>query len=315
MVHDLDVIIPMRNESSGLNHLIDSIKWLSDNLDNNQISAKFLILDNNSTDNSYNELVSILKISNIHTVKVVKLIKNVGLQSSILLGLKKSRHVTCAVWCSDQQEPREKLLEMVLLHFKTKKIIIGRAIKRSEPFLITLFRRSFYRLLDFVTDKKIPDSIQDFYVFDSKIRNYLSRSTSQFTFIRKTLVSDFDNIVVLDYQKENRRHGKSKFGFSSLYRLAVTAIFQDFERALRLITVSSFCAALLSGGFGFFVLIIKLVGINLNLPGWASLVVLMSLAFSLVFILMSIVIELIQRIYENQSVSLDLERYEIESYP
>ena len=314
-MNNIEIIIPMRNESEGIKFLIESIEWLQANLLDIQISAKFLIIDNNSSDRSYSKLVSILETSALSNVRVLKLIKNVGLQSSILLGIKKSEDVSLAIWCSDQQEPREILLQMIKRHFENKVIVIGRARKRSESFLITSMRKLFYRMLDFVSDTKIPDSIQDFYVFDRKIRKYLSTSTSQFTFIRKILVSDFDLIEFLDYEKVNRRHGVSSFGFSSLYRLAITAIFQDFERALRLMAVSSFSTAIASGGFGVFVIIIKLIGVNLNLPGWASLVVLLSFAFSLLFMVLSLVIEMIQRIYQNQSGPLDLERYEIERYP
>lgn len=314
-MHNIQIIIPMRNESNGIIALFESINWLYENLQSLDITAKFLIIDNNSNDDSYSKLISILRNSQITNVKVIRLIKNIGLQSSILLGIKKSESGSVAVWCSDQQEPREVLLQMIRIHFTHNQIVIGRATKRSESYLLTLMRKSFYKVLDFVSDNKIPDSIQDFYVFDSKIKNYLSHSRSQFKFIRKSLVKDFENIEYLNYEKVNRIHGSSKFGFITLYKLAITAIFQDFERALRLMAVTSVATAIMSGGFGIFIAVIKLIGFNLNLPGWASLVVIISFAFSLTFIVLALIIEMVQRIYENQSEPLDIDIYEGEIYP
>ena len=135
----LSIVIPCYNEADSINLLIDKLlKILKNNIE-------IILVDNGSTDGTYNKLISLNLPKNI---KVVRIIKNLGYGNGIIQGLKSTKGEIVAWTHADlQTDPGDviKCYEEYEQDLINKKCIVkGKRKKRSFKEQIITLGMSLY---------------------------------------------------------------------------------------------------------------------------------------------------------------------------
>jgi polyisoprenyl-phosphate glycosyltransferase len=170
-----------------------------------------------------------------------------------------------------------------------------RTVRHGESALKRGSAAIFYRLLDSLTDVKIPVDTGDFRLMTRRALDVLINMPEQHRFIRGMVSWIGFKQVALPYERRERFAGETKYPFSKMLRLAVDALTSFSTRPLRL---ASFF------GFGFAVM--GLAGLVYTLgswmrgyavPGWTSITSIFLLMGSAQMFVLGIMGEYLGRLY------------------
>ena len=219
----LSIVIPILNEASNLNKLVEKIKT---NL-NNKIIYEIIFVDDNSNDNTKEIIKKIIKKNK--NIKYVLRTKDRDLSKSCILGFSKAKSNVIAVMDGDLQHDPKDLIKMYLL--QTKKdldFVIGvRSFKKGFLKGLGLMRylASVSLILFFfiLVGKKTLDPMSGFFIFKKEIyyKNKKFFFGKGFKILADFLINSKQNLKIKDITIDfNRRYNsKSKMSLRVLFIL------------------------------------------------------------------------------------------------
>ena len=300
----ISIIIPVFNEQENIEYYYKRITKATDAL-SEKYDFEFVITDNCSTDNSFDLLKKIAKQD--VRFRIFKLSRNYGYQKSIWTGYCKAKGDAAIEFDCDLQDPPELLPQFLQKWEEGYKIIYGIRNKRAESFFKTkqivdlpLVRKAFYKLINLISDVDLPENAGDFILMDKIILNLIQNISDHNIYLRGTIFSLGFSKIGIEYKREARVYGKTKFHFFKALKLAVDGIISQSVIPLKIATVFglivAFCTMLLS----VFYLFSKLF-LDIELPdGFTTTIVLILFGISMNGLFLGIIGEYIARIYDQQ---------------
>jgi dolichol-phosphate mannosyltransferase len=229
-------------------------------------------------------------------VRAVLLSRNHGHQLALSAGLSVCAGERIFILDADLQDPPELLLDMLALLEGGADVVYGQRSRREGETAFKLATAgAFYRLLDRLTDIRIPLDTGDFRLMSRRALDVLNAMPEQHRFIRGMVTWIGLRQVPLAYDRQARFAGSTKYPLSKMFRLALDAITGFSIVPLRL-------ATLLGATFGIagllvlaFVLIRWAVGATV--AGWTSLMVVVLLLGSAQLFVLGVIGEYLGRLY------------------
>jgi glycosyltransferase involved in cell wall biosynthesis len=274
-VNHISVVMPAFNEAESLSFLIprvvDSLKGLG--------SYEILVVDDASTDQTTEITLSFAKKNK--KIKLLRLASNSGHMAALTAGLEHCSGNWVVTLDADGQDPPELIPEMLNQCLETNSDIcfMVRKNRANDPIRHRVFSPIFYSLLQKATRSLTPLQAADFRIMSGrvvKVLNNLPESNK----VYRVLVSSLGfKTTQIEYLRSSRLTGESKYGFTSLVRLALRSFMSTTGAPLRWLSSISIATGLFSfslSGFAF------LRGfLREDIPGWASIVFLISILMTL----------------------------------
>jgi polyisoprenyl-phosphate glycosyltransferase len=164
---------------------------------------------------------------------------------------------------------------------------------------------SFYHVLWFFSEVKIPLNSGDFCLMDRSVVDVIAGMPERNIFVRGLRAWAGFRQIGITYERDARAAGDTKYPLIKLFKLAADGIFSFTTIPLRLATWIGVITALLSSAFLVFVALWRFAGFSFmghtadRLPGWAGGTVLVLFLGSVQLIFLGIIGEYIGRIYEE----------------
>jgi dolichol-phosphate mannosyltransferase len=217
-----------------------------------------VLIDDGSSDDTWKCVEDL--VSSGAQVVGVRLSRNHGHQLALSAGLTVAGGERVLVIDADLQDPPELLPSMMKLMDEGADVVYGQRIaRRGESAFKRTTAAAFYRLLDRLTDVRIPVDTGDFRLMSRRTVDVLQSMPEQHRFIRGMVSWIGFRQVPLPYERHERFAGVTKYPFSKMLRLAVDALTSFSTRPLRL-------ASMLGAFFG----VIGFGGLVYTLGSWAS---------------------------------------------
>lgn len=289
----ISVSIPVLNEEENLAALYERLVVLAGKM-SKKCDFEFLFSDNHSSDKTWDSLETLA--ANDPRVKAIRFSKNFGFQRSILANYMHASGDAILQVDADLQDPPELLEEFFQHWIGGYDVIYGIRASRPEGWAVTSFRRLGYWVIDKLSEESIPKHAGDFRLVDRKVVDALLRIRTSDPYIRGMIANLGFNQIGIPYDRDSRRAGTSKFNYSRLAKLGLTAIFNHSTIPLKLGTYlgSTILVSTIIGS-GYYVFL-RLS--HPNLPqGMASLHIIVLFGIGLVSFLLGIIGEYILRIY------------------
>jgi len=292
----ISLVVPVFNEELNVlpfyEKVISTVAPLED-----KFRFEFVFTDNHSMDRTFALLSQIAQRD--QRVRVFRFSRNFGYQRSILTGYMQCRGDAAVQLDVDLQDPPE-LIEVFLGHWQNgADVAYGVRMKRAEGFGITLARTVFYRLVDMLSDEKLPVDAGDFRLISRRIIDLLCAYRDANPYLRGTIATLGFKQVGVEYMRNARERGESKFPFSKLMSLAIDGILNHSTLPLRFATYFGLAASVLTllimVGYAF----IRLV---LRAPwpaGFTTLAALVLVSISINAMLLGIIGEYLGRMYRQ----------------
>jgi polyisoprenyl-phosphate glycosyltransferase len=226
----------------------------------------------------------------------VDLARNYGHQIALTAGLAFARGQRIFVIDADLQDPPELLPEMMAKMDAGANVVYGRRIdRRGESRFKVRSAHFFYRLLDRLTDIKVPVDTGDFRLMDRQTLDVLLSMPEQYRFVRGMVAWIGMRQEEIAYERAERFAGETKYPFRKMVVFAIDAITGFSLAPLRF----SFFLAIAFLFIAFGLMVYVLVGYFFfeAVRGWASILLLFLVFASLQLFCISIIGEYVGRTY------------------
>jgi polyisoprenyl-phosphate glycosyltransferase len=232
-------------------------------------------------------------------VKLVEFSRNFGHQIAVTAGMDYAGGRAVVLIDADLQDPPELIAEMVARWREGFDVVYGRRVERKgESWFKKTTAAMFYRFLRSMTSVNIPVDTGDFRLMDRKVCDALSEMRERSRFIRGMVSWAGFRQTSVEYIRDERAAGETKYPLRKMIRLSLDAITSFSTKPLKLAGILGF---LLSAA-GFVYLIVVLFQhffTDTTTQGWTSLIAISLLFHGITLSLLGVVGEYIGRIYEE----------------
>ena len=266
----ISVVIPTYNEQENVQAMTDTVvKIMTEQLP--QYDYEILYIDNHSKDDTRGILRQICA-ENPH-VKAIFNARNFGQMRSPVYGLKQA-YGDCVIRLNaDFQDPPELIPEFVKKWESGYKIVLGIKNKTEEGKFMAWVRRCYYKLLRKITEIGHIENFTGFSLLDKAFVDVVRQIHDPMPYLRGMIAEFGFDYDIVYYNRPNRRAGKSKNNFYSLYDVAMVGITSYSKVVLRMATFVGFGIAGISAIFGIVYLILKLIFWDMFKAGMAPMLI------------------------------------------
>lgn len=256
---------------------------------------EIIYIDDGSRDRTW-EIIS--RLAREHEeVKALRFSRNFGHQLAVTAGMDEAKGDAVIIMDADLQDPPEVIADMVKAWEQGADIAYGKRMHRKGETAAKKFTAwCYYRLLNFMSAYPIPLDTGDFRLLDKAVADEFKVLREHNRFLRGMSAWLGYNAVPVEYVREERCAGKTKYTLKKMLRLAADGIFGFSSRPLTLI-----------GWAGLAVLCIALLGLIATIacaavtgvPGWLWAVCALVLLDGMILCAMGVQGAYTQRIYDE----------------
>lgn len=291
---DFSVVIPVYNEEEVLPETYRRIKQV---MDSTQGSYELIFVNDGSQDRSREILEDLARKD--ERVKLINFSRNFGHQIAITAGLDYAEGQAVVVIDADLQDPPEVILAMIEKWKEGYEVVYGKRIKREGESFFKKFTASFfYRLLKRATSIDIPVDTGDFRLVDRKVADVLRLLREKNRFVRGLVSWVGFRQTSVEYVREKRWAGESKYPLRKMLKLAWDGITSFSDKPLKIATYVGIPLSLFSLVLFLIVLFQYLLGKSALYA--SSLITTLNLLVSgIILLALGIIGEYTGRIYEE----------------
>ena len=288
------VIIPAYNEQEVISETYARLTKVMTGLGE---SYELIFINDGSIDQTAQIIAGFCE--NDPTVRLINFSRNFGHMSAISAGMDNAGGQAIFIIDADLQDPPEVFPDMVSKWKEGYHVVYGKRIKRKgESWFKRWSAKIFYRILRRLTSVDLPPDTGEFRLIDRRVCDAVNKLPEKSRYIRG-LVSwvGFKQIPV-EYEREKRFAGITKYPFKKMAAFAMDAIASFSYKPLKLATTLGFTISMLS--FAYIIYIIyERIFTDRTVTGWASTIAVILFTQGIVLMLLGLMGEYIGRIYKE----------------
>jgi polyisoprenyl-phosphate glycosyltransferase len=288
----LSVVIPVYNEEPGL---LAMHERLSAALDALGCSTEVVYIDDGSSDLSAELLRQIA--ARDARVLVLGLSRNFGKEIAVSAGIDYAHGEAVVVLDADLQDPPE-LISLMLAQWRAGMdcVLMRRSSRAGETWLKKQTSAVFYRLLRRIGDVEIPRDVGDFRLMSRRAVDTLRRCQERTRYMKGLFAWVGYPTVTLDYERQARHAGVTKWNYWRLWNLALEGITSFSTAPLKLASYVGLTVAL--GAFFYAVWIfVEALVYGSPVPGYPSLMVVVMFLGGTQLLALGIIGEYLARVF------------------
>ncbi len=290
----LSIVIAVYNEEEVLPLLRERLTSVVAGLPG---EVEIVLVNDGSSDASVELLAAWANVDS--RVRVLNLGRNFGHQAAVTAGLDHATGDAVVIMDADLQDPPEVIRQMVEKYREGYDVVYGRRVSRAGE---TAFKRAsawlFYRLMRMLVYHDLPPDTGDFRLISRHCLKALLSMRETHRFLRGMIAWVGFPQTFLDYSRESRAAGSTKYPLRKMLKLAWTAAVSFSPTPLRL----SFVLGILIAAVGMIQAANAVIRTILGLyvvPGWSSMIVVTCLIGGSILVSIGVLGEYIARIFES----------------
>lgn len=291
----VSIVISAYNEEGNINKLHQELKAELKKV--KDVEFEMLFVDDGSKDTTLSKIKKLQEKD--ERVKIVQLKRNFGHEIAMTAGMDYAKGDAVIFMDADLQHPPLYIPQMVKAWQDGAEIVLT---KRTDNVATSKFykfcAKSFYWLLNMLSETKIGESMPDFRLIDRKYVDFLKGFNEQDRLFRGLLswIMPNDKVKMIEFVAPERFSGTTKYNFIKSLRLAISSITQFSVRPLHLATWLGILGAACSMILGCYVVIERFVLHNPT-PGYATIVAAVGFIGAVQLITLGIIGEYIGKIH------------------
>ena len=297
---ELSIIVPCYNESEVVENFFSAMVGNNGILNNLGLNCELVFINDGSKDNTLELLKAQKEIysnkSNLD-IKIVNLSRNFGKEAAMSAGFSVASGEAIVPMDADLQHPASLIPKFVELWRQGYDVVLAKRVNRQDESALKRFCSSiFYKLNNKISEIEIPQNVGDFRLFTKKVLNAINSLPENQRFMKGIFAWVGFRSITIEYEEQERIAGSSKFNGWKLWNFALQGITGFGTLPLRIWTYIGFIVSFLAFIYASF-LILRTLIMGIDLPGYASLVVIILFLGGLQLIGIGILGEYVGRIY------------------
>ena len=233
------IVAPIFNE---LDNLPELYRRVRDVMSATGGTWELVLVDDGSTDGSTERILELAKQD--RHVRPVIFARNFGHQVAITAGWDYARGDAVVIIDADLQDPPEAIPDLITKWREGYEVVYAvRAEREGETWFKKTTAALFYRIVQRITDVKIPVDTGDFRLMDRKVVDVLKTMHERHRFPRGMSTWVGFRQIGVPYKRAARHAGVTKYPFNKMLKLALNAITGFSYFPLQLATYFGFAAA------------------------------------------------------------------------
>jgi polyisoprenyl-phosphate glycosyltransferase len=289
---ELSIISPMYNEEKNIDYFFAKLLPVLESLD---LSYEVICINDGSTDKTSKKILEFHKIN--YRVKLINLSRNFGKDNALTAGLNYASGRAVVPIDSDLQDPPE-LIELLLSKWREGYDVVYavREKRHGETLIKRITASLFYKFINIFSETPIPPNTGDFRLLDRRVVKVLNQIPERTRFMKGLFAWVGFKQIGISYDREPRYLGKTKWNFWKLWNFALDGITLFSTSGLKVWSYVGVVISVLSFIYATF-LIIRTLTLGIDVPGYASLMVVILFLGGLQLISLGILGEYLGRVY------------------
>lgn len=256
MMKKLSICIPCFNEVDNIAAICKSVeKVLIDKLP--QYDYEIVIIDNGSTDGTRKEIKSLTDYNK--KIKAILNTRNFGPVCSPVYGMTACSGDCVIQMAADFQDPPALIPALVEQWESGFKIVIAKKNKSDEKKIMYFIRSMYYSFMKKIADIEHIEHFTGFGLYDHSFIEILNQYDDPIPYLRGIVCETGLKRTEICFHQPQRKKGKTKTNFYSLYDFAMLGITSYSKVLLRLATMLGFALSALSLVIALVYLVYKII--------------------------------------------------------
>ena len=256
----ISIVTPTYNEAENIEELCQRIEKTMQGF-SGKYDYEQIIIDNCSTDETVEIAAALAKIN--PAIKLIVNVRNFGPVRSPYYGVINAYGDAVVLMAADLQDPPE-LLEMYLQKWEAGfDVVLAAKPKSVELAIMRTIRKTFYRLLNLISEVPLENNATGAGLFDKKVVDCLRKIDDPYPYFRGLICDLGFSRCTIDFLQPARKRGYSKANIYGMFDQAFLAMTKHSKVPLRLMT-------LLGMLFGLLALLLSLIFFILKILYWDS---------------------------------------------
>ena len=292
----LSLVVPCYNEAENLAAFQTAVISAFDGCG---FDYEIVFVDDGSKDATLHNLKKLHK-AQVCTVKVVSFSRNFGKESAIYAGMEHASGEYISLIDADLQQRPEIVLDMVkILDEKPEyDVVAAYQDRRGEGKVLSFFKKRFYGIINHLSDVNLHSDASDFRTFRRSVRDSLLELAEYHRFSKGLFAWVGYDTCFIPYTACERHAGKTKWSFRKLTNYAIEGIIGFSTKPLRYSIYIGSITAVAAILYLIWVVLEKLIW-GINIPGYATIIVLILLLGSIQLFCIGIIGEYVGRTFEQ----------------
>lgn len=295
----LSVVVPLYNEEGNVSMLVERIVGIAERLPGRP-SYEIVLVNDGSRDATLSAIRD--EMRRRPNIVLVNLSRNFGHQLAATAGLDVAAGDAVVLMDGDLQDPPE-LIEQFMERWRQGYDVVYavRRTRKGESAFKLFTARVFYRTIKRMTNVSIPVDTGDFRLMSRRVVDALKRSRERHRFLRGMVSWVGYNQTGIEYDREERHSGVTKYPLRRMLKFAVDGITSFSDVPLRFASYLGFFVS--TAAFIYALVIISFKLLHFGTPeytrGWASTMVVILFLGGVQLIGIGILGEYLGRIYDE----------------
>ena len=289
----VSVLVPAFNEEETVERAYTEITRVFADLPD--YDYEIIVTDNHSTDGTFAILSRIA--AKDPKVKAIRFSRNVGYQRSLLVAYQSATGACSVQIDCDLQDPPELIPQMLEKWREGHEVVYGIRRSLKDGPVVAALRRAFYWVINKLSEDDLPMNVGEFRLVDRRILDELRKVRDGSPYLRGLISAMGFSQTGLEYDRQARVAGESKFPLKAMMSLAVDGIVNHSLVPLRIASLVSLTVGTLTFLLMFIYLIGRLVFGQDWPAGFATTTVLLLMSIMLNAMFLGILGEYVGRIF------------------
>ena len=291
----LSIVVPCYNEEEVVGETMKRLGALCAEVQD--MDVELIFVDDGSRDRT-RDLLRSFQIADPR-IRIIGFARNFGHQIAVTAGIDAANGDAVVLIDADLQDPPELIHQMIAKWREGYDVVYGTRTERAGE---SLFKRGtargFYRLLNRLSDVKIPLDTGDFRLMSRNVVDTLRAMPERDRFVRGMVSWAGFRQIALPYVRAERFAGVSKYPLMKMLHFAMDGILSFSTKPLQLSVAMGMTCALVSILGIFYSLFVRLFT-SVWVEGWTALMIAVLFVGGVQLICVGILGEYVGRIYNE----------------
>ena len=294
----ISVIVPCYNEQESLPLFYKEITAVTDGMKekNNELEFEYIFVNDGSKDNTLKLLRELAPTDS--RVRYISFSRNFGKEAAMLAGMEASKGDYVVILDADLQHP-PKLIPQMYEYVSSGEYDCAatrRVNRKGESKVLSFFARTFYKIINKISQTHIVDGAQDFRFMTRQMVNAILDMPEYNRFSKGIFSWVGFKTKWFAYQNVERVAGQTKWNFWSLFKYSIEGIVGFSTQPLVMAALAGviFC---LAAFVGIIFVVVRALIFGDPTAGWPSMVCIMLLCSGVQLFCLGIVGEYLAKTY------------------
>lgn len=292
----LSLIVPCYNEAENVGPFQEAVMTAFDGCG---YDYEIVFVDDGSKDATLHNLKKLFKAQKC-PVKVVSFSRNFGKESGLYAGLEQASGDYISLIDADLQQRPEIVRDMVKILDENENydVVAAYQDRRGEGKVLSFFKKSFYAIINKLSKVTLQPDASDFRTFRRSVRDSILEMGEYHRFSKGIFAWVGYETCFIPYTACPRNAGTTKWNFGKLLNYAIDGIIGFSTAPLRFSTYVGAVSAIAAVVYLFIVILQKLFW-GIDVPGYATIIVLILFFGSMQLFGIGIIGEYVGRTFEQ----------------